>query len=431
MRLAGIDHRLQLCVGQEIVDVGRKMRPIGRLGRRDRGHRGRLHELGRMRLRYGNTDRLQSVLFVDGVREAARFAGLPVERLIGERQTLRFGHGCGRDLGGGAIEIAAHAAERGRGDHGNDDGRIDGKPRGQLLVEPYHEHTYIRRDARRSGEHGGIVGWPFVDDGQPRRKRRAVLGIDRTIDGGGEHDAAALLQTGEGGGPGWIVGREARAGDRHETTAGREARERRGDVAEGSVGHTALDIGHDRERRIHQHDARYDRGIEVIVDLGRVEAGDGKGRKEGGEKTSAHLGQFVENERAASDLGENGEEASAGGWLQHPVGWRDGGGMSRGQAERDRRRKLLKGLALGRAPRMRRQKAGDLRQRDKPCSRRTGFAEKRLSVFAQEQDGRRLAGVICRLPVPGAACVGRAECVFHRRAQGRGVNTLAAFEMRQ
>ncbi len=54
-------------------------------------------------------------------------------------------------------------------------------------------------------------------------------------------------------------------------------------MAERGVCNSALDIRHDRERRIHQHDARYDRGIEVIVDLGRVEAGDRNGRKEGGE----------------------------------------------------------------------------------------------------------------------------------------------------
>ena len=36
----------------------------------------------------------------------------------------------------------------------------------------------------------------------------------------------------------------------------------------------------DRERRVHQHDAGRDGGIEMIVDLRRVEAGDGNGRKE-------------------------------------------------------------------------------------------------------------------------------------------------------
>ena len=65
----------------------------------------------------------------------------------------------------------------------------------------------------------------------------------------------------------------------------------------------------------------------------------------------------------------------------------------------------------------------------KPRSRRVGFAEQRLSVFAQEKDGRGLAGVIGRLPVPGARGVGGAESRFHGGAQDRGVDALAALEM--
>ena len=62
MRLAGIDDAFKLGVRQDAVgdDVRRQMRPIGWLWRRDRGHRRRLHELGRMRLRAGNADRLQA-----------------------------------------------------------------------------------------------------------------------------------------------------------------------------------------------------------------------------------------------------------------------------------------------------------------------------------------------------------------------------------
>ena len=48
--------------------------------------------------------------------------------------------------------------------------------------------------------------------------------------------------------------------------------------------------------------------------------------------------------------------------------------------------------------------------------------------FAQEQNRRRLAGVVGRLPVPGAFGVGAAEGGGHRRAQRRGVDRLAARE---
>lgn len=67
-------------------------------------------------------------------------------------------------------------------------------------------------------------------------------------------------------------------------------------MAEGGVGHTALDIGHDRERRVHQHDGRQKAGVEMIVDLGGIEAGDRQGRKEERQETGASLGEFVENE---------------------------------------------------------------------------------------------------------------------------------------
>ena len=61
--------------------------------------------------------------------------------------------------------------------------------------------------------------------------------------------------------------------------------------------------------------------------------------------------------------------------------------------------------------------------------RRRGFAEKRVAVFAQEQDRRRLAGVIGGLPVPGASRIGGAEGGLHRGAQDAGVDAASAFEI--
>ena len=130
-------------------------------------------------------------------------------------------------------------------------------------------------------------------------------------------------------------------------------------------------------------------GIEVIVDLGGVEARDGNGRKEGGEQRRPGLGQFVQHERAAGDLGQDGEEAGSGRRLQHAVRRPDGGGGQGREAERGRRGELLEGLALGGAAGVGGEKAGDLGQGGKPGSRRVGFAEQRLSVFAEEEDGRR------------------------------------------
>lgn len=109
-----------------------------------------------------------------------------------------------------------------------------------------------------------------------------MLGVGRTVDGSREDDAATFLQASEGGSPGRMIGREVRTGDRHQPPAGRKTRQRRGDMPPGRVDHAALDIGHDREGRVHQHHARHGAGIEMVVDLGGVEAAGGDGRKEAG-----------------------------------------------------------------------------------------------------------------------------------------------------
>ena len=61
----------------------------------------------------------------------------------------------------------------------------------------------------------------------------------------------------------------------------------------------------------------------MIVDLGRVEAGDGDIRKEGGQEVGAGVGQLVQHERAAGDLGQDSEKAGASGRLQHAISRRD------------------------------------------------------------------------------------------------------------
>lgn len=223
--LAGINDGLELRVGQQLVDIDREVRPIARSGRGDRSHRRRLHQPGGVRLRTGNTDRLQSVFFIDAVGQAAAFARQAVLGLVGEWQALRLGHRHGRRDGlGGAV--AAHAARGGSRDSRDLEGGIDGEPCRQMIVEPAQQRGGVRGNAGCGREHGRIVGGQLVDDGQPRRKRRAVFGIDRAVDGGGEDDAPALLQANEGVPPGQIVGREIGAGDRDEPAAGSQTRQR-------------------------------------------------------------------------------------------------------------------------------------------------------------------------------------------------------------
>src|SRR5205085_6460768 len=90
MRLAGIDDALKLGVGQDAIrhDIGRQMWPVRRLRRCDRGHRGGLHEFGRMRMRVRNTDRLQRVFLIKRVGESSAFRRRPLDRLVGEFDAL-------------------------------------------------------------------------------------------------------------------------------------------------------------------------------------------------------------------------------------------------------------------------------------------------------------------------------------------------------
>jgi hypothetical protein len=64
-----------------------------------------------------------------------------------------------------------------------------------------------------------------------------------------------------------------------------------------------------------------------------------------------------------------------------------------------------------------RQERGHLLDHSKGRGGRSGFAEKRLCVFAEEQDLSGLASVIDRLPVPRAIRIGTAKGGLHRGAQ--------------
>ena len=195
------------------------------------------------------------------------------------------------------------------------------------------------------------------------------------------------------------------------------------------IGHAPAHIGHDRKWRVHQHHGRDGIRGQMIVDLCGIEPGDGQGRKERGETIGAGLGQFVEDQRTASGLREDRHEAGAGRRFQHHVIRRNRGCRQCGQAERQRRRELLEVLAFLGAAGLRGQQLRDLCQYRSPCSRRRSFTEKCFSVFAQEQRRGDLASLIGQFPVPGTSRIGRAEGSFHRRAQRRGVDALAALNM--
>ena len=93
MGFASVDDALELRVREDAIryDIGRQMRPIGWLWRRDRRHCSRLHEPCGMGLRAGNADRLQCVRFVERVGDLAGIGGRPVDGLVGDfrRHELR------------------------------------------------------------------------------------------------------------------------------------------------------------------------------------------------------------------------------------------------------------------------------------------------------------------------------------------------------
>ena len=165
MRLAGIDDGFELGVRQQAVgdEVRRQVRPIGRLRRRDRGHRRRLHQLGRMRLRAGNTDRLQSVFFIERIREARALRRRPVDGLVGELDRLRFGE---RRIGGrrASRRRAPFAGWPARG-IGDGEDAASGKRGGTCSLDP-GEQAWPTSGAMpgESGKTRRIVGGLLVDD---------------------------------------------------------------------------------------------------------------------------------------------------------------------------------------------------------------------------------------------------------------------------
>ena len=147
------------------------------------------------------------------------------------------------------------------------------------------------------------------------------------------------------------------------------------------------------------------------------------------EQRRASLGQLVQHQRAAGDLGENGEQPDASGRLQHAVGRRNACGRAGRNAKRDRGRELLERLALHGAARMGGEEVRDLRQHRQQGGRRTGSTEKRLAVFADEEDRHRLAGVVGGFPIPRAGRIRGAEGRLHGGPQNARVDAPAAFEI--
>jgi len=76
-------------------------------------------------------------------------------------------------------------------------------------------------------------------------------------------------------------------------------------------------------------------------------------------------------------------------------------------------------------------RSADLVQHVQHARRRGNLGADGWAELADEQDGRGFAGVVRRLPVPGAGRIGVAKGALHSGPQRDGIDAVAAFEMRQ
>nr|WP_246755829.1 hypothetical protein [Bradyrhizobium sp. CCBAU 53338] len=222
----------------------------------------------------------------------------------------------------------------------------NGQPLRHMLAHPAEQGSDIARHAERGRQDVRIRRGLLVDHKQPCVGLSSVFRVNGTIERGRENDTPAFLKANEGISPCRIVRPEACAGDGDQTPTVAKARQGRSYVPKRRVGHSSIDICQRRERRVHQDDARYDTGFEVIIDLDGVEPGDLNAGKQTIEQCRTGFGQLVQYQAAAGELGEDGEQACPGGRLQNAVGGCNGRCGTCDQPQRDRRRELLKRLAI-------------------------------------------------------------------------------------
>ena len=243
----------------------------------------------------------------------------------------------------------------------NEAGAVDRQARRNVLQDPGEQRGRIGRHAWRRRKRLWILGGHAIDDRQAGLDRRAVAGIDAPLDRRREDDAPAFLQADEGVAPGRMIGREAGASDRDQPSAVGKAGERRRDMAQGGVRDGAVDMCRDRERRVHQHHARPQRAIEMVVDVSGVMPGDRArpGKSWPSRPARASASSFKTSPLPASSAKMASKPVPAEGSSTRSAG-RDRGRRGGNEGELDRRRELLQCLALLGSACMGGQKSRDL-----------------------------------------------------------------------
>ena len=284
VRLARIDHRLELGVGdQDIVyDPRRQERPVGRRRRRDGRHRARLDERGGMRRAVGQAHATQGVGLVEtdlmplsrpgagGVGEGGRVGQ--------ERQPLGWD---GLTAGPGRQQ------RRGRGDPERPEPRrgaiLDGR-RGRRRVGQRRARAHLR-DGR-----GRVAA---VDHQEAGLDRGPVPGVGAGRQGHSQDDAAPARQ------PAHLraVVEQPRRHDRGQAAAVGQAVQGRMEVLVQLL-----------EGRVHHRDFEGAGGRQDVFQAARVVRGGGREREQALEQAATAGRDLVERHLAPAGLGQDGEE---------------------------------------------------------------------------------------------------------------------------
>ena len=89
------------------------------------------------------------------------------------------------------------------------------------------------------------------------------------------------------------------------------------------LGGAGIDMGHHREGRVHQDDARAKARVEVIFNLCGVKASDRAAREQQAQKVGTSVGQLVQRKAAACDLRKDRQKPGPGRWLEDQIAGRD------------------------------------------------------------------------------------------------------------
>ena len=303
VRLAGIDHRLHLGVGDQALagDLLRQLRPVGRRRRRDRGHGSGFHERGGvgLHLREGDAAERVGLVEADVVALARPGLGLIDDRRRGVQE--------GQAVGGGG----QRPGPRGKDRHFGQDAELAGLGRRAGLDARRRPGRVGQGFSRDHRLHRRVAG-AAIDHEQAGLDRGPVLGVGAGREGQTQDNPAPLGQATLGG---RVLKQPGRDDGRQPAAVGQ--------AVEGGV-QVRLQL---LEGRIGHHGVEAARPGENIAQVLRIVGGAGGGREQPVEQTRAARGDLVESQGRAASLGQNRQEAGAGRRLKHLVAGADLGGQ--------------------------------------------------------------------------------------------------------